>query len=151
MADIVAPDVRSRMMAGIRNKDTKPEMTIRKGLHRLGFRFLLHDKRFPGKPDLIFPKWRAAIFVNGCFWHGHDCARGSRTPKANRDYWLAKVARNKARDAAAEAALKARGWRVETIWECELKDQAALDRRLRRLLQDPLAPAKAGAQADSPT
>ena len=83
---------------------------------------------------MVLPKWKAAIFVHGCFWHGHDCARGSRVPKQNREYWVAKVGRNVARDARSAEALAALGWRVETIWECDLKDAAALDARLRGLL-----------------
>ena len=135
-------------MAAIRGRDTKPELIIRKGLHARGFRFLLHGRDLPGRPDLIFPKYRALIWVHGCFWHGHDCARGGRVPKANRDYWLAKVARNKARDAAAEAALMARGWRVETIWECDLKDAEGLSVRLARLTHPPPSSSSGQPQAD---
>lgn len=126
MADIVAPDVRSRMMARIRSKDTKPEMAIRKGLHRLGFRFLLHDKRFPGKPDLVFPKWRAAIFVNGCFWHGHDCHL-FKWPASREQFWRDKIARNQENDARAFAALRGTGWRVALVWECALKGKTRLN------------------------
>lgn len=134
MPDVVDAATRSRMMAGIRGRDTKPERQIRGALHNLGFRFRLQTKKVPGRPDLVLPKYHTAIFVHGCFWHGHDCARGARVPKANRDYWLAKVARNRARDAKAREALQAAGWRPETIWECELKDRAALEARLEALL-----------------
>ncbi len=89
----------------------------------LGARYRLHRKDLPGSPDVAMPGRRLAIFVHGCFWHGHDCARGSRVPKANRDYWLAKVARNTARDARNRTELEAAGWRVETAWECQMKDQ----------------------------
>lgn len=126
MADTVAPDVRSRMMAGIRNKDTKPEMAIRKGLHGLGFRFLLHDKRFPGKPDLVFPKWRAAIFVNGCFWHGHDCHL-FKWPASQEQFWRDKITRNQENDTRAFAALRGAGWRVALVWECALKGKTRLN------------------------
>jgi DNA mismatch endonuclease (patch repair protein) len=118
-------------MRAVRSRDTRPELRLRSLLHRLGFRFRLHRKDLPGSPDIVLPRWRAVVFVHGCFWHGHDCARGARVPKANRDYWTAKIARNGARDAAAAEALTARGWRVVTVWECQLKDEAALAERLR--------------------
>ena len=149
--DTLSTEARSRLMSRIKGRDTKPELLVRSTAHRLGLRFRLHDKRLAGKPDLVLPKHRTVIFVHGCFWHGHDCPRGARTPKANREYWTAKVARNAARDARTAAELTAAGWRVETIWECELKDEAALERRLTALLApNPLTPAKAGAQAGSP-
>jgi DNA mismatch endonuclease (patch repair protein) len=109
-------------------------MTVRRALTRLGARYRLHRKDLPGKPDIVLPGRRLALFVHGCFWHGHDCARGARVPKQNRDYWVAKVGRNVARDAKSREALEEQGWRVETIWECELKDAAALEGRLRGLL-----------------
>jgi DNA mismatch endonuclease (patch repair protein) len=121
---------RSAVMARVKSQDTGPERLLRKTLTALGARYRLHRKDLPGKPDLVMPGRKLAFFVHGCFWHGHDCARGSRVPKANRDYWLAKVARNRARDDAATAALAAASWRVETIWECEMKDVAALKARL---------------------
>lgn len=124
MVDVVTPEVRSRMMAGIRGKDTKPEMLIRKGLHRLGFRFLIHDKRLPGKPDLVFPRWRSAIFVNGCFWHGHDC-RLFKLPSTRTEFWRDKIAANKKRDAIALRKLDEAGWRTLSIWECEIKARSA--------------------------
>lgn len=117
-------------MAGIQGKNTRPEIVLRKGLHRRGFRYGLHSADVPGKPDMVFRSRHAVIFVHGCFWHGHGCARGARTPKANRAYWTAKIGANRARDAAARQALTAAGWRVETIWECELKDMAALTARV---------------------
>lgn len=130
MTDVFTPEKRSAVMAKVKGRGTKPELQVRKALTALGVRYRLNRKDLPGSPDVVMAGRRLAIFVHGCFWHGHDCARGSRVPKANRDYWLAKVARNKARDAAAEAALIALGWRVETIWECDLKDAAALRVRL---------------------
>ena len=111
-------------MAGIRGKNTKPEMVIRRGLHRLGFRFLVHDKRLPGKPDLVFPKWQAAIFVNGCFWHGHDC-RLFKLPSTRTEFWRDKIASNKRRDAVALRKLDDAGWRALSIWECEMKGRSA--------------------------
>jgi DNA mismatch endonuclease (patch repair protein) len=122
------------MMAGIRASDTKPELVIRRGLHRLGFRFRLHRKDLPGTPDLILPRYRAAIFVHGCFWHGHACRRGARAPATNAEYWRAKIARNVARDAEARTALEAQGWTTLTLWECELRDDAALRARLAAFL-----------------
>ena len=132
--DVYGPEKRSAVMRRVKGRDTTPEMTVRRALTRLGARYRLHRKDLPGNPDIVMPGRRLAIFVHGCFWHGHDCARGSRVPKQNRDYWVAKVGRNVARDAKTAAALAAAGWRVETIWECELKDASALEARLRPLL-----------------
>ena len=134
MSDVFDPAKRSAVMARIKSTDTKPELLIRKLLTELGARYRLHRKDLPGSPDVVMPGRRLAIFVHGCFWHGHDCARGSRVPKANRDYWLAKVARNTARDTRNLTDLAAAGWRVETIWECEMKDRARLRERLETLL-----------------
>ncbi len=119
--DVFSPEKRSAVMRAVKSADTKPEIAIRKALHALGYRYRLHVKNLPGKPDLIFPKHRAVIFVHGCFWHGHSCKRGRRVPKTNTDYWLEKVARNKARDRKNTAALKKLGWRIITVWECEVK------------------------------
>jgi len=124
MADIVTPEVRSRMMAGIQGKNTKPEMLIRKGIHRLGLRFLVHDKRLPGKPDLVFPRWQAAIFVNGCFWHGHDC-RLFKLPSTRTEFWQDKISTTKERDRTAIKKLEDSGWRVLTVWECQIKGRPA--------------------------
>ena len=135
MPDIVSPNVRSRMMAGIRGKNTKPEMFLRSRIHAAGLRFRIHDRSLPGNPDMVFKGKNAVLFFHGCFWHGHDCARGARVPKQNRDYWTAKVARNRARDAANGDKLEGLGWRVETVWECELKDATALADRLSDLLK----------------
>jgi DNA mismatch endonuclease (patch repair protein) len=128
--DVFSPEKRSAVMARVRGKDTKPELALRRLLHAAGYRYRLHAPNLPGRPDLAFTRRRAAVFVHGCFWHGHDCPRGARAPKQNADYWRAKMARNRVRDAAAEAALAARGWRVLTVWECELKDEPALLARL---------------------
>jgi DNA mismatch endonuclease, patch repair protein len=129
LADIVPPEVRSRMMAGIRSKDTKPELIIRKGLHRMGLRYRLHDKKLPGRPDLVFPKYRAVIFVNGCFWHGHDCP-DFRLPKTRTEFWSEKIAATKLRDLRARSALDRLGWHHETVWECAVrrKDEGAHER-----------------------
>lgn len=111
------------MMAGIRGKNTKPEMLIRRGLHRLGLRFLVHDKRLPGKPDMVFPKWQAAIFVNGCFWHGHDC-RLFKLPSTRTEFWRDKICANKERDRTVIKRLEETGWRTLTIWECQIKGRS---------------------------
>jgi DNA mismatch endonuclease (patch repair protein) len=129
MTDVYGPEKRSAVMRRVKSAGTTPELAVRRLVWRLGGRYRLNRKDLPGKPDIVLPGRRLAIFVHGCFWHGHDCARGARVPKANRAYWLAKVARNRARDSAARAALTAAGWRVETVWECELKDGAALEAR----------------------
>jgi len=133
--DVYDAAKRSAVMRQVKGRDTGPEKRVRKLLTGLGARYRLHRKDLPGSPDLVLPGRRLAIFVHGCFWHGHDCARGARVPKANRDYWLAKLARNRARDERATTDLAAGGWRVETIWECELKDEAGLRGRLARMLQ----------------
>ena len=119
MADVVDPATRSRMMSGIRGKNTKPEMMIRRGLHARGFRYRLHCQ-LPGKPDICLAKYRAVIFVHGCFWHGHDCHL-FRWPSTRPDFWRKKIERNRAVDERALAALKANGWRTATVWECVLK------------------------------
>jgi DNA mismatch endonuclease (patch repair protein) len=135
MTDVYPPEKRSAVMRRVKGKDTSPELAVRKALTRLGVRYRLHRKDLPGKPDIVMPGRRLALFVHGCFWHGHDCARGSRVPKQNRDYWVGKVDRNRARDAKAREDLAALGWRVETIWECELKDGEALKARLAAMLR----------------
>ncbi|MEQ8406419.1 MAG: very short patch repair endonuclease [Oceanicaulis sp.] len=132
--DVFSPEERSRVMARVKGKDTKPELKVRRLAHALGYRFRLHRKDLPGTPDLAFPGRRKVIFVHGCFWHGHACARGARKPKTRADYWAAKIARNRARDAAAQAALSELGWDALVLWECELKDVDALAGRLRRFL-----------------
>lgn len=107
-------------MSGIRGKDTKPEMFVRKGLHRLGFRFRLHDRSLPGTPDLVLPKYNAVVFVHGCFWHGHDCHLGTK-PATRKEFWAAKFEENRARDRKAREALLKKGWRVLEIWECAMR------------------------------
>ncbi len=143
MTDVYDADKRSEVMRRVKGRDTTPERTLRRLLTELGARYRLHRKDLPGSPDIVLPGRRLVLFAHGCFWHGHDCARGARVPKANRDYWLAKVGRNRARDGVAREALEAAGWRVETVWECEMKDEAALKARLEALLEAaPLQPAR---------
>ena len=120
-------------MRQVGSKDTGPERAVRRLLTALGLRYRLHRKDLPGAPDIVLPGRRLALFVHGCFWHGHDCKRGARAPKTNEGYWRAKIARNVARDAASLAALADLGWRAEVIWECELKTPDALTERLAEL------------------
>jgi len=135
MTDVYSPEKRSAVMRRVKARNTTPELAVRKALTRLGARYRLHRKDLPGNPDIVLPGRKLALFVHGCFWHGHDCARGARVPKQNRDYWVGKVDRNRTRDVKTCAALAASGWRVETIWECELKDGAVLEARLAALLR----------------
>ncbi|MCR9128765.1 MAG: very short patch repair endonuclease [Alphaproteobacteria bacterium] len=132
--DVFTPEQRSRVMGRVKGKNTEPEMTVRRLTHALGYRFRLHRTELPGSPDLVFPGRRKVIFVHGCFWHGHDCPRGSRQPKQNADYWRAKFARNVERDRQAVAKLGDQGWEALTLWECELKDVEALKERLEGFL-----------------
>lgn len=132
--DVFTPDERSRVMRAVKGKNTTPEMIVRRMAHALGYRYRLHRKDLPGSPDLVFAGRKAVIFVHGCFWHGHDCKRGSRQPKTNAEYWRAKIARNVDRDAANLQALENQGWRALVLWECELKDREALAERLRGFL-----------------
>ena len=133
--DVYSSEKRSAVMRRVKGRNTTPELKVREALTKLGARYRLHRKDLPGNPDIVMPGRRLALFVHGCFWHGHDCARGARVPKQNRDYWVAKVGRNRARDAKNAAALSEAGWRVETIWECELKDAAGLRERVAQWLR----------------
>src|SRR5690606_10847832 len=131
MADIMTPAQRSERMSRIRGKDTKPELLVRRFLHREGFRYRLHARDLPGKPDLVLPKYRTVVFVNGCFWHGHSCQK-QRVPGTNPDFWKSKVATNQARDKRTRRVLRRDGWRVVCVWECQLAKQK-LDRKSTRL------------------
>lgn len=123
--DVVDVVTRSRMMSGIKSRNTKPEMTVRQFLHARGFRYRLHLRTLPGSPDIVLPKYRVAIFVHGCFWHRHDGCRYATTPSSNVERWAKKFDDNTKRDVRKLAALEASGWRVITVWECELKKHAA--------------------------
>lgn len=133
--DVFTPSDRSFLMAKVRAKNTKPELLVRSTLHGMGFRFRLHRKDLPGKPDIVLPKYQAVIFVHGCFWHGHDCRKGSR-PTSNTDFWNEKLGKNIARDEANLIALQAKGWRCLTVWECQTKDATALSAMLHRFLTE---------------
>ncbi len=150
MADVMTPEQRSRAMAQVRSKNTKPEMRVRSLLHRMGFRFRLHRRDLPGTPDLVLPKHRAAIFVHGCFWHAHPgCARAT-VPATRVEFWTGKLARNVERDAQKLRALQAAGWRVLVVWECEIRDAEALETRLKAFLaEDPLPSLRAEAKQSS--
>jgi len=133
-ADVFDETKRSAVMRAVKSTNTAPELRVRAAVRALGAGYRLGGWGLPGKPDLTFPGRRTAIFVHGCFWHGHDCKRGARAPKDNADYWRAKIARNLARDARTLEALHAGGWRTLVIWECETKDAGALSARLARFL-----------------
>jgi DNA mismatch endonuclease (patch repair protein) len=126
---------RSAIMRAVKGRDTSPEIAVRAMLRKFAPGYRLHRKDIPGNPDIAFIGRKRAIFVHGCFWHGHDCPRGARLPKANADYWRTKIAKNVARDAAHQTALAAQGWRALIIWECELKDRAAVEKKLRGFLK----------------
>lgn len=136
MTDRITPDRRSRLMQKVKSKDTGPERTVRSTLHILGYRFRLHRKDLPGTPDIVFPGRRLALFVHGCFWHGHGCRLG-KLPKSHLDYWVPKIEANRSRDQRKEAALIEAGWRVAVVWQCELADRELLAERLRELLGPP--------------
>jgi DNA mismatch endonuclease (patch repair protein) len=137
MADVFDARQRSAVMRAVKSRDTAPEMKVRRAAHALGLRFRLHRADLPGKPDLVFPAKRTAVFVHGCFWHGHTCPRGARLPKTNRNYWQAKISRNMARDKASLTALKKLGWKVRIIWECETREAAFLSRLVSQRLETP--------------
>ena len=135
MADVVDSKTRSRMMSGIRGKNTRPELLVRKFLHSQGFRFRLHSQKLPGKPDLVLPRYRSVVFVHGCFWHRHPgCARAT-TPQTNAEFWLTKLEKNVQRDLRNRKSLEAAGWKVFVVWECQLAgdrlDQLASELRAR--------------------
>lgn len=144
MADVVSAAVRSRMMAGIRGTNTKPELILRKGLHAQGFRFRLHDRALPCKPDIVFPRYRAVIFAHGCFWHGHDCHL-FKWPSTRPEFWQQKIGRNREVDERSEAALAGAGWRQAVVWECALKGRTKLP------LEEVIANCAGWLRSDEPT
>lgn len=135
MADIVSEKKRSEMMSRIRNKNTKPEMLVRRFLHSVGFRYRLHVNDMQGKPDLVFPKYKTVLFINGCFWHGHDGCKYFVIPKTNTDWWLNKIQKNKQRDIKNYQMLRESGWKIIVIFECELKKEQ-IDQTLSKLKYD---------------
>lgn len=132
MVDIVSPEVRSRMMSGIRGKNTRPEIVVRQAAHRMGLRFRIHRKDLPGKPDLVFPKYRTVVFVHGCFWHRHDCKLAA-VPKTRPEFWVAKFQSNIDRDLRNQRQLESLGWHVIKIWECETKNPQLLFAKLKQI------------------
>lgn len=135
MTDIVDSQRRSQLMAGIRGRDTAPELAVRRIAHRMGLRFRLHRKDLPGRPDLVFPKYKLAVFVHGCFWHQHSGCRYSHIPKSRTAYWTEKFSRNVARDRRNEEKLRVLGWQVLVIWECEVKDEKVVEWRLESAIR----------------
>jgi DNA mismatch endonuclease (patch repair protein) len=127
MADIVDSAKRSRMMSGIRGKNTKPEIAVRKHLHRLGLRFRLHDARLPGRPDLVLPRYKAIVHVHGCYWHQHSGCKFAYMPKSNQQFWKTKLDGNVRRDRETAQRLQSLGWRVFVVWECETGDPQVLN------------------------
>ena len=127
MTDVVDAKTRSRMMSGIKGRDTKPEVALRRALHALGFRYRLYSAKLPGRPDMVFPMYRAVVFVHGCFWHRHRGCRYTTTPATNTGFWMAKFAATMTRDERIVGALVSLGWRVATVWECSLKEAGAAE------------------------
>jgi len=132
--DSLSKSRRSEIMSQIRSKDTVPELKVRSLIHRRGYRFRLHCKTLPGKPDLVFSGRKKIIFVHGCFWHAHACAKG-KPPKSNLGFWLKKLEGNKRRDAQARRKLRSQGWRILTVWQCQLKHAESLTRRIVAFLE----------------
>lgn len=125
VGDVLTPEQRRLNMSRIRGRDTKPEMLIRRGLHARGLRYRLQDRKLPGRPDLVFPKYRVVILVHGCFWHGHSCPL-FRLPATRPEFWATKISSNQQRDKKSQEALRAAGWRILTVWECSLKGPARM-------------------------
>lgn len=134
--DIKGKEERSRNMSAIHSGDTKPEMLVRKYLHSQGFRYGLHNHKLPGSPDIVLRKYKTVIFINGCFWHGHEGCKYYRLPKSNIEFWQTKIERNRQRDIETVKALKTKGWRVITIWECELRTFIQRSETLIQLVKD---------------
>jgi len=132
--DKIRPEKRSRNMAQVKGKNTKPEILVRSLLHKMGYRFRLYVKRLPGKPDIVLPRYKAVIFVHGCFWHGHDGCKRATIPATRTELWMAKIAGNRERDQHNIAILEGLGYRCLTIWQCEMKDTEALKQRLHTFL-----------------
>lgn len=138
--DKIAPELRSKVMASIRGRDTRPEILVRSLLHRMGYRFTVRNRKLPGSPDVCLPKWRAVVFVHGCFWHQHRPCTLARMPRSNLTYWRPKFERNRKRDREALRALRYLGWRTLVIWECQLDDLDSLIIRVTSFLRSKAVP-----------
>lgn len=136
MADVMTPEQRSRCMAAIKGKDTKQEVMVRKFLFSKGLRYRLNSRKLPGSPDIVLKKYKTVIFVDGCFWHGHEGCKYFRLPKSNTLFWKAKITRNIERDMETTQALKDFGWKVIRIWECELRNKSSREAALNKLFND---------------
>lgn len=136
MADRISPEQRSRNMSRVKGRDTKPELLVRSIVHGLGYRFRLHSKKLPGRPDVVLPRHRKVIFVHGCFWHGHPGCRRAARPSTNREFWDKKIEGNIARDAANIEALSAAGWKVLVVWQCAMKERERLEKTLSEFLSE---------------
>lgn len=140
MTDIKSKEERSKNMAAVKGKNTKPEMIVRKYLFLKGMRYRIHVKSLPGNPDIVLPKYKTVVFINGCFWHGHDACKYNRLPKSNIDFWESKIKNNKIRDILNESKLKEQGWRVIRIWECEIRRVQDRNLSLERLYKQIVEP-----------
>jgi DNA mismatch endonuclease (patch repair protein) len=134
MADIVSRSKRKEIMSSVKQRHTKPELIVRKLLHRLGYRFRLHNKKLPGTPDIVLPKYKTVIFVHGCFWHQHENCRKARRPTSNVEFWNEKLDKNIERDNRKESELKEAGWKILTIWDCEMKDEDLITEKIKDFL-----------------
>ena len=151
--DTISPELRSRNMAAIKCSNTKPEILVRKLLHALGFRFRLHRRDLPGRPDIVLPRYNSVVFVNGCFWHQHKGCKLAHKPASRQEYWVAKLERNVKRDQSSFSKLTQLGWQVIVVWECDLRNPDAVGRRLQTLLEqglDHLVIHKSGRQVARP-
>ncbi len=142
MADVFSKEQRSRIMSRIHGTNTKPEVEVRKRLHSMGFRYRLHYSMLPGKPDIVLPKYKKAIFVHGCFWHGHQNCKRSKPPSSNVEFWAAKILRTIERDRKNREALLGLGWQTLTIWSCKIGNKEFLEQELREFLNGPTAEAQ---------
>jgi DNA mismatch endonuclease, patch repair protein len=134
MTDVFNKEKRSKIMSGIKAKETQPEILVRKYLFSKGFRYRKNDPRFPGKPDIVLPKYKKIIFIHGCFWHGHSCMRGAKLPETRTDFWRNKIISNKNRDYINKNKLEAAGWRVIVLWDCEIRSKVQREKRLELLV-----------------
>jgi len=146
--DTISKKQRSRNMSHIRSKNTMPELLVRSILHRMGFRFRLHDRSLPGCPDIVLKRWKTVVFVNGCFWHRHEGCQYAYVPKTRRSFWSKKFAGNVRRDAEHAAALRFLGWRIKVVWECELRHPRTVKNRFKRVCH-PIAGVTSSLRAQS--